>query len=191
MSCHHVGSTNRPAAAPRLCVRSCLSIRSCVNVQSRAQEKCRRCHATRFPDEDSWLRLNLHRILGIPTLSRARAAPRRRRVGSGVGARARASRGGVRWHTAARTPVASHSQPLSLRRGAWAAQGAENLLTYLLPGPHRAVCAQTGANTRRPPAGRGHEFTRGHVQHDVAPRAWRVPAVARPAARRRVCAARR
>ena len=109
-----------------------------------------------------------------------------------VGARARASRGGVRWHTAARTPVASHSQPLSLRRGVGCPGGGK--FTYLptaLPGPHRAVCAQTGANTRRPPAGRGHEFTRGHVQHDVAPRAWRVPAVARPAARRRVCAARR
>jgi hypothetical protein len=68
-------------------------------------------------------------------------------------------RGGVRWHTAARTPVASHSQPLSLRRGVGCPGGGK--FTYLLtarPTPRR-VC--TNRRTRGAP--RPDADTRSHV----------------------------
>ena len=94
-------------------------------------------------------------FLGIPTLSRrgvARAAPR-------APAPARCARRGVRWHTAARTPVASHSQPLSLRRGVGCPGGGK--FTYLLtarPTPRR-VC--TNRRTRGAP--RPDADTSSHV----------------------------
>jgi hypothetical protein len=171
VSCHHVGSTNRPAAAPRLCVRSCLSIRSCVNVQSRAQKKCRRCHATRFPDEDSWLRLNLHRI---PTLSRRGVARGRAPAPPRGPPRRRGARGAACGGTRQLAPRSRRTRSPSRFGEAWAAQGADNLLTYLLPGPHRAVCAQTGVHAAPP----GRTRTRVHTW----PRATRRGAagVARP-----------
>ena len=174
VSCHHVGSTNRPAAAPRLCVRSCLSIRSCVNVQSRAQEKCRRCHATRFPDEDSWLRLNLHRILGIPTLSRARGAPSASRGVWGGRARPRVTRRRAVAHGSSHPGRVALAAPLASARRVGCPGGGK--FTYLLtarPTPRR-VCT----NRREHAAPPGRTRTRVHTW----PRATRRGAagVARP-----------
>lgn len=157
MSCHHVGSTNRPAAAPRLCVRSCLSIRSCVNVQSRAQEKCRRCHATRFPDEDSWLRLNLHRILGIPTLS----ASRRRRSRGVRWARAPARRAAACGGTRQLAPRSHRTRsPSRFGEARGLPRGRKIYLLTYCPA-HTAPCVHKQARTRGAP--RPDADTSSHV----------------------------
>ena len=117
-------------------------------------------------------------FLGIPTLSRrgvARATWARPGAAPPRGPpRRRGARGAACGGTRQLAPRSRRTRSPCRFGEAWAAQGAENLLTYLLPGPHRAVCAQTGEHAAPP----GRTRTRVHTW----PRATRRGAagVARP-----------